>query len=356
MKKKKILIGYNYILHYRKPLFNQLSKKYDVTVLHSGKSINVENDLFSELIFPTNKIGPFFVQRGLIGTIEKNKYDYIILLFDPRWVNTLYSILKFRKTHKLILWGGWFTKNYLINKLRILFSKGVFSNIYYNHLTRLDFQDKGIKNTYVANNTFDVGFRTKCFNYPKKDYILFVGSLDLRKQNDILIMSFKKILNKIPKNINLVFVGSGKESENLKKLSSKLKLNDRIKFNGRIENPDKLKIYYNRAIVSVSFGQAGLTVLQSLGYGVPFLTKINSISGGEKFNIKNNYNGILCEDNIDSLSDNLKKMCLNLDFSRKLGENAFNYYSKYCTIENMTQGFLDAIEKTNKTIIDNSLK
>lgn len=354
--KKKILIGYNYILHYRKPLFNLLSKKYDVTVLHSGKSINDKNDFFSELIFPTKKIGPFFIQNGLIDNIKTNKYDYIILLFDPRWINTLYSIFKFRKTHKIILWGGWFTKNYFINRIRILFSRGVFSNIYYNYLTLLDFQKNGIKDTYVANNTFDVGTRTKCFNNSKKDYILFVGSLDLRKQNDVLIKAYEKIINKVPKDINLVFVGSGKESENLKILSSKLKLDKRIKFIGRIENSEELKTYYKRAIVCVSFGQAGLTVLQSLGYGVPFLTKKNSISGGEKFNIKDNYNGILCDNNLESLSKKLMKMCLDLNFSRKLGENAFNYYTKYCTIENMAQGFVDAIEKTNMATIDKTMK
>ena len=50
--------------------------------------------------------------------------------------------------------------------------------------------------------------------------------------------------------------------------------------------------FYNRAIMSISLNQAGLSVLNSFAHGVPFVTMNNAASGGEKFNIVNNYNGI----------------------------------------------------------------
>lgn len=125
-----------------------------------------------------------------------------------------------------------------------------------------------------------------------------------------------------------------------------------VEFLGKINDPEKLKEYYQHAIVSVSFGQAGLAVLQSLGYGVPFLTKLNAISGGEKSNIKNNVNSVFCEDNQRSLEQSLVKLCTDIDYSRALGKAAFDHYSEYCTIENMTQGFLDAIEGTRLAKID----
>ena len=129
-------------------------------------------------------------------------------------------------------------------------------------------------------------------------------------------------------------------------------IQSRVKFLGRIEDINRLKYFYKRAIVSVSYGQSGLSVLQSLGYGVPFLTKENSISGGEKTNIKHNLNSIFCDDSQNSLESYLTKLCLDIKLSRELGKNAFQYYTKYCTIENMTQGFIDAIEKTEETVID----
>jgi len=184
-----------------------------------------------------------------------------------------------------------------------------------------------------------------------KDTILFVGTLNTRKENDILISSFNNIINKIPKNICLSFIGDGDQLLNLSNQVKSYQIQSRVKFYGRIEDVNKLKDFYKRAIVSVSFGQSGLSVLQSLGYGVPFLTKKNSVSGGEKTNIINDFNGIFCEDNQKSLETSLIKLCLDIEFSKKLGKNAFDYYTKYCTIENMTQGFIDAIEKTNKTKI-----
>ena len=142
--KKKILIGYNYILHYRKPMFNLLSEKYDVTVLHSGKSINNKNDKYQELISTAKKSGPFFFQEGLINEIKNNEYDFIILLFDVRWVNTIVSVFRFRKTKNIILWGAWLTNNKVTNNIRSWISKKVYANVFYTNKSRLDFINLGI--------------------------------------------------------------------------------------------------------------------------------------------------------------------------------------------------------------------
>lgn len=351
--KKTVLIGYNYILHYRKPMFNFLSEKYNVTVLHSGKSINNKNDKYQELIFPAKKSGPFFIQEGLINEIKNNKYDFIILLFDVRWVNTIIAILMLRKSENIILWGAWLTNNKAINIIRFWISKKVYANVFYTNKSRLEFINLGLNksNSYVANNTFDVGRRVESYNNIIKDTILFVGTLNTRKENDILISSFNNILKKIPKSIYLSFIGDGDQLHNLSNQVKSYQIESRVNFYGRIEDVDKLRDFYKRAIVCVSYGQSGLSVLQSLGYGVPFLTKINSISGGEKTNIINDFNGVFCDDNQKSLENSLIKLCVDIEFSRKLGKNAFDYYSKYCTIENMTQGFIDAMEQTNKAKI-----
>ena len=225
--------------------------------------------------------------------------------------------------------------------------------MFYTNRSKLDFVNLGINksNSYVANNTFDVGERVKSFNNKNKDTILFVGTLNKRKENDILISAFKNIINRIPKHISLSFIGNGDQIINLEKQVKTLQIQSRVKFYGKIEDDNRLKDFYKRAIVSVSFGQSGLSVLQSLGYGVPFVTKKNSISGGEKTNIINYFNGVFCDDSKKSLEKVLVEMCLDIDFSRELGRNAFDFYTKYCTMHNMTQGFIDAIEKTNKTKI-----
>lgn len=352
--KKKLLIGYNYILHYRIPLFNQLSVKYDVTVVHSGKKMASPNDSFKELIVPLYKFGPLRIQPRFLKEVYNSKYDIIIALFDVAWITTVISIFAHNKKAKFILWGAWITKSRLANYVRVLTAKKVDANIFYTQQARQDFLDRNLNPTklFVANNTFDVDEQVHSYSNSIKNRILFVGSLDERKQNEVLIHAFKNIIFKIPYNISLTFVGEGTQDSLLKNLVKELELSSRVEFIGKIDKNKFLKVYYEQAIVSVSFGQSGLSVLQSFGYGVPFLTKSNSISGGEKSNIKHGFNGIFCDDKIESLEENLLKLCLNIPLARKLGKNAYNYYKEYCTMANMTQGFLDAIENTRLSKID----
>jgi len=352
--KPNLLVLYNFILHYRIPFFNVLGQNYNVTVLHSGTISKGPDDIFGEIIVPVKKIGPFFLQKGVLAEANNSKYDVIIALFDVRWVNTLRSIHNHNKKAKYILWGAWITNNYLADRVRLFYTRKAYANVFYTNEALKDFVHKGIdpKNLYVGNNTFEVGERIRSFENPVKTSILFVGSLDERKQNDILLTSFSEVLDKIPSEITLTIVGDGVQKEILETLANELKLGERIDFVGKVTNTRLLMDYYKKAILSVSFGQAGLSVLQSMGYGVPFLTKENAISGGEKSNIKNGYNGILCMDNQGSLTENLICLCNDLDYARKLGENAFDYYTKYCSMENMVQGFRDAIEGTRLAVVD----
>jgi len=345
-KMKRILILQNKILHYRKSFYNELAKYYDVTVLHSGSKSIEEKDSYKEIITSVKKLGPFFIQSGVIKEITNNKYDAVIVMFDLRWINNIIGIWLHNKNTKYIGWGAWLTDKMIANKIRVYLANKYDSNIFYTTKSQQVFVKNGINEDklFIANNTFDVGERIKSYDNIIKNTILFVGSLDKRKQNDILINAFYNIQNKISDKITLTIVGDGAERDNLEILVKDLKLTKKVKFTGKITDPLLLQNYYKKAIVSVSFGQAGLSVLQSLGFGVPFVTKKNAISGGEITNIKHNYNGFLCNDDIKSLEKYLLQLCTNEDKYREFGKNAYDYYSKYCTIENMVQGFRDAIE------------
>ncbi len=350
LKKKKVLILQNTILHYRKSLYNELSKLYDVTVLHSGKNAVTEDDKFVEIIKNKKKIGPFYIQEGVLSEVKNNSYDVIISMFDLHWVNNILAMYLHNKNSKFIWWGTWFSKNYIGNKIKLYLTNQNYSSIFYTKEAKESFVKSGVapQKLFVANNTFDIGKRSKCYENKSKNSILFVGSLDKRKQNDVLINAFYNIKDKIPLATTLIIIGEGEEKENLQFLVNKLDLNKRVIFAGKITDTNELLNFYSQAIVSVSFGQAGLSVLQSLGFGVPFITKKNAVSGGEKTNIIHGTNGFFCEDNINSLESYILELCLKIDFARKLGNQAYTYYSRFCTIANMAQGFSDAIENTRK--------
>ncbi len=101
---KKILILQPVILHYRKLLYNELSKYYDVTVLHSGDTSIEKDDNYHEIITKLHKVGAFFLQSGVL--LEEVS-EYIItlgLFWKPKCLPTYcYSIIvcfsKRRKNH-----------------------------------------------------------------------------------------------------------------------------------------------------------------------------------------------------------------------------------------------------------------
>jgi glycosyltransferase involved in cell wall biosynthesis len=351
---KSVLIIYNYILHYRKPLFNLLSKDYDLTVIHSGEETVTIDDQYSEIIVPVIKLGPVYFQKGVISRLKEQKYDIVIALFDVRWLSTLVSFFYTDRTNQFIWWGAWVTGNRLANYARTFLTMKSRANVFYTAEAKNQFVARGVSEDilYVANNTFDVGEPIKSYENQNKTRIIFVGSLDERKQNDLLINAFKSAIPQIPDTILLTIIGEGEQKHKLQGIVEKNNLEARIQFMGKITDPEELRDYYREAIVSVSFGQAGLTVLQSLGYGVPFMTKINAISGGEKTNIQHGHNGIFCEDSINSLTTYIIELCNNRNYARVLGKNAYNYYQAYCTMNNMAQGFKDAIENTRNANID----
>lgn len=342
---RNLLIIQNIVPHYRKALYNELSEYYRVTVLHSGAPSVGSDDRYSEVISPAIRFGGIYLQKGVLSEVRKAKYDVVIAMFDVRWIMNILVMYLHKKDTKFIWWGAWLTDSKIANALRVHLSHKNYASIFYTENAKSEFIECGVEQDklFVANNTFDIKDRVDCYLAEEKDSILFVGSLDVRKKIDVLIDSFRAALPEIPEHIRLVIVGDGDERVRLQKKVKDQNLVSRVKFEGKVTDTKKLVEFYKKAIVSVSPGQAGLSVLQSMGYGVPFMTHKEAISGGEITNIVNGVNGFLIDDNSTSFQTNLVGLCNNVDKAREYGRNAFEYYSSYCTINNMVNGFRSAI-------------
>lgn len=347
---KKVLVIYNYFHHYRAPVFESLGEQFDLTVIHSEKNRPYKGQNFNEIVLPVYKLGPILYRPGLVKT-SKNHYDFIIILSDLRWVSSVLFFFLYRKKRKIILWGNWFTKSSLANRMRLSMSKKAYSNVFYDYSTKREFVNSGVNEAkcFVANNSVKVR-APDSKNKNELTSIIAVGSLHARKRIDLLIQVFIDILPHIPANVTLDIIGSGVEEANLKALGKDH--TDRVIFHGQIRNQDRLRAFYQKAICHVSFGQAGLSVLQSLGNATPFLTKKDSITGGERYNIVNNYNGFLLEGTKEDLKDKLILLSNDLALAKTMGDNALQYYNKYCSITNMVHGFVDSMEFTQKSTID----
>ncbi len=342
---KNVLILQNNIFPYRKDLFNKLSDYYNITILHSGEVSKNENDKYTEIITKTIKAGPLYFQLGVRDELRKVNYDVIIAMFDIRWINNILA-LYVHKSMKFIYWGHRYSKYSIVNLLREKLLKKSDAVLLYSDKEIKRLIDAGIlKNKiFVANNTIYVG-NSKDFSTHPKNSFLFVGRAQKRKRVDILIKAFYNTLQRLPDNVTLDIVGSGKENEKLIKLVESLGLKKRIKFHGQITEEDDLIQYFKKAFAYVSPGPVGLGVLHSLAYGVPVVTNINGKHGPEFDNIVHNENGLTY-----STNGELEKILISLaqekSLSKKLGKNAYNYYSQKRKLEQMAQGFIDAIEST----------
>lgn len=343
---KKILILQNKILHYRKPLYNKLSENYDLTVLHSGAKSVEEGDMYKEKIVPVRSILKLKFQKGVLREVKNGKYYAVIAMLDIHWINNIIASFFIPQKTKFIWWGIMISENNFGNKIRAKILNRNLPAIFYTQQGILDMEKFGAKsdNFTFCNNTIHIKNRIKCYQYEDKNCILFVGSLDHRKRIDILISSFASIQNQIKSNIKIDIIGEGIEKENIKNQIKELGLTEKINLHGEITSMDELGTFYKNAICSVSYGQAGLAVLQSFGFGVPFVTKENAVSGGEITNIIHKMNGFICDSNPDTLSEFLLQLCNNPLLGKEMGKNAYKHYNQYCSIEHMASKFQKAID------------
>lgn len=343
--KKKVLIIQAVVPHYREIFFQKLAYYYDLTIMHSGQ-IRCDNDCsYKEIFVERVELGPFKFQKQFFNHIFKG-YDVVIAMCDFHWPLNILGVFYHPIETKYVFWGCWLTDKFLIDRLKIYFARKAYSNIFYCAKDKDTFLKKNVpeEKLFVANNTVYVGNRRVSYLNENKFRILFVGTLDVRKENFTLIEAFNSIKKRIDDNIILTIIGEGNTKDALIKLVRSLDLCDRVCFLGSITDVDVLAAFYSESIVSVSYGQAGLTVLQSFGFGVPFITRTDAISGGEKNNIVNGYNGYFCDGSQSDLEGRLMLLCNDIDMARKMGENAFDFYTKNCTIDKMVEGFIAALK------------
>jgi len=342
---KKILLIYTELLDYRIPIFKEIGSIYNLTVTHSGVKKTHNNQGFEEIVLPVKKYLCYHYQKKIIKIIRKGNYDAIIFFADIAWLSTVIGLYVCPKKIKKITWGLWLTKNSYANRLRVRIAKLADANIFYNDAAAQDFRKWGINDDRieVARNTVVVDFPERN-DKTIRDSILVVGSFNERKKNDVVIEAFNRISHILINPIRLVFVGGGYDKKRIIEIAQKQIFSERIEFYLPETNSINLSIYYSKAICAVNYGQAGLSILQSFGHGVPFVTTRNAISGGEIENIIHGFNGFLVEPEQASLEDYLLKLCSNTEYAAKLGANALNYYKEYANVQVMVSGFQRAID------------
>ncbi len=355
-KKIKVLQLKNSIQHYSLPALNIVAEHCDFTVLYFDKERTkpevLEQCRFKTIYVPAKKVWKFIIHQENIHKICKG-YDVVISLGTLQYLS--YITLAFRRRkYKLIQYGIGEPASYHrhygeASKLYYALSHAVEKRsdalLFYSPQGVVLHEQRGYTQTkmFVANNTTEVLKRPVVPE--SKESLLFIGMLYPQKGLQILLDAYKLAYDKNRDIIHLNIVGGGKPLPEVKEWVETNKMSNIIHVLGPIYDNEKKADIFQHSIACISPKQAGLSVLESMGYGVPFITDANAITGGEAFNIKDGDNGLRVVNlDVEKMRDIILDITANRQKFIEMGDKAYEHYWTSCKPSDMAQGQLDAIE------------
>lgn len=354
MKKIKVIKLESTIKHYNVPVYNIINKVYDLTVLYYEESSDsdIEECEFKTIYVPSKKIWKYTCLKNNIYNICKgydvviavdsiNVWDYFILAYKPH-------------KYKLLYWGigapASYTRHYgeagrLYFAISDSMERRADALVFYAQEAIDLHVRRGFKGPkmFVAPNTTTVLKRE--VRPEMKDSIMFIGSLYLEKGLQILLDAYKAAYEENNNIMCLKLVGGGKPLPMIKQWVTDNQLDSRIEVLGPIYDNETKADLFKKTLACISPLQGGLSVLESMGYGVPFITDANAITGGEAFNIIDGKTGLrVREMDAEKLKDIILDISSNKQKYYTMGQNAYEHYWSCRKPEDMAQGVIDAIE------------
>lgn len=345
----KVIILYNKIFHYRIPVWNCLAEKCDLTVSYSDGNGKIPEGLeckFKIIHLPKRKYGKFVVQKSNIRKLTKN-YDVVIAYGDIAWIK--FSTLPWFNKTKVIFhtlgvsasYGKGYDEHKGWDRIRKFFYSKADALAFYTQYPIEKYYRMGIprEKMFEAPNTVAVSH----YNHNvEKNTILFIGTLYKEKGIESLLNIYKKLNHKCQLPV-LNIIGDGPGFNDIKQWVEGNELQNIIQLKGAIYDINEKAKFFAQALACISPKQAGLTVLESMGYGVPFVTTKNAITGGELFNVHNNVDGIIVDEEnqleaiVIDISQNPQKYI-------EMGKKAQMFYNECRTPYHMAQGLWNAVQ------------
>jgi len=373
MKKTNVLIVYQFIAEYRKPIFEMLNKSQYIKYSFACDTIGKENIKVVEESFFQDKsfiklknywFKNFLWQKGLIKEVLFGKYDIIIFLADPNFISTWFSLVIGKiKGAKIIFWThGFIRDKSLKNYIKLFFFRLADGLLLYGNKAKINlisykFQEKNLFPIFNSLNYLKqkkirksinkkLIDKSKMFINPALPQIIFIGRLTKQKKLYQLIYLLIK-LEEFNIKVNLLFIGDGSEKSELEKLVNKKNLSSRVYFYGKTYNELEIAPLIMGSDVCISPGEIGLTAMHVLAYGIPIITHDNEFTQMPEYeSVIHGVTGrLFSENSFDSMLDetllffnnpitNINKNCIEII------ENKYNPNSQSILINNAIQNYI----------------
>jgi len=351
---KKLIILQSIVPDYGKLFFGRIKDSlHERFILYSGDSY-FESSLKNDESIERIKVRNYFLFKKLLIQSHFIKLIFIkgdlVLEMNPR-ILTNWIILIFRKLFlkKTLLWGHAWSRGGKDSKteyLRKIMKSLGDAIIVYTNKQKTELLEQFPNKTVLAAPNAVISSSKMISNFKIDDInnFIFVGRLTEFKKPLILVKAFHLVLNKLPKESNLVILGSGDQKSILIDYVQKYKLKERVHIKGHVSSYEELKKYYHSSLFSVSPGYVGLSITQSFGFGVPMLVSKNENHSPEIEAFKDKVNGLYFKtDNTDHLGEILLDVFKNKEDWIQKRKVISDLCKETYSIESMAKTFIDLI-------------
>lgn len=277
-------------------------------------------DFIIDMRYRVNPISEIFITKFLypktkiIYTVHSSKIETYL----PK--NTFLTKWLYSKAYKIVCVAE-ANKKVVLKKHQLKNTTTIYNPI--------DFNDINIKSNEVVS-----------FNF---EYILAVGRIVKLKQFDKLVKAYSKSIL-IDKNVKLVIVGEGTDSEKIKDIVKNLKLTNDVFLIGHSNNPYKYMKEAKFFTLSSQYEGFPLVLLESLASNTPVIS-FDLVSGPNEI-ISHEYNGLLVEDqNFDKLTESINLLYSNENLYNICKSNARLSVQKF-SFEAITKEWLNLMQIT----------
>lgn len=241
--------------------------------------------------------------------------------------------------------------NSIVKNTKQVISKSVLSEKY--------LLEKGFSNI----TTIGVGLDTSRFeqNYKERDIykelniskndriLLYIGRLEERRNIKFLLEIIKSISSK-EKNIKLLIIGNGSESDKKDYFdyAEELGIMNRLIYKEKMNQSDLKQVYEISDIflLPTKYEIFGMVLLESMYFGLPVITSKN---GGSLTLIENYENGIVIDDfNLETWTENIIRLLIDESLKNKIGNNAHKTIKEKFTWDALSDRYIKVYNKALK--------
>ncbi|WP_277959981.1 glycosyltransferase family 4 protein [Frigoribacterium faeni] len=283
-ERPSVLLVQPLLAHYREELLTLLAQDDRMSLkLAAGDSssdgiiqtFDVPGAIES-LALKNRYVGMLLWQRGLVQELLRGKYDALVITGSVHHLSTWVCLLlaPFCRTRTYLWTTGWHRPDSGAKRLVRL----AFYNLAHHLLLYGDWgYELGVqsgfprrKMTVVYNSVQSPDITTVAqVRQEEPVKIVFVGRLTKEKELDLLLHAVAAGGPRLQQ-AQVIIAGDGPALRHLENLAERLRV--KVNFVGGVYDPKSLADIYRRARMTVIPGRAGLTVIQSIGHGVPVVT------------------------------------------------------------------------------------